>query len=132
MADLFIISVIAYMIYSSHTKEEWRKILDETEEQLYRRISRENHKNGRAEMFLPFLIIYINPSIVVALQNQPYLLLLLNHSFVNTYANCQYRQCAKSFKVCRAFAEVISAAPPRENSGADFNQTEILNYSLYL
>lgn len=32
MAGLFIISVIAYIIYGSHTKEEWQKILDEIEE----------------------------------------------------------------------------------------------------
>ena len=32
MAGLFIIGVIAYMIYSSRTKEEWQKILDEIEE----------------------------------------------------------------------------------------------------
>lgn len=29
---LYIICVVAYMIYSSHTKEEWKEILDNVEE----------------------------------------------------------------------------------------------------
>lgn len=32
MADLFIATVIVLAIYKSHTKEEWKKIISETEE----------------------------------------------------------------------------------------------------